>query len=230
MYQSSEFKQSFTIPYYANLHCQELGHDSEKHCFDKTHFKNYGPVEYSFNELGFRTKPLTQFRGDEILAIGDSFTLGLGVNAQDRWTNQLEKLLDYPVLNFSLNGASNDWIARKANQLLQYFRPRALVIHWTFSHRRERPFLEWTDDERTECEPWYTEQENLKNWIKNYRSINFTPAIHSVIPGWHDNFDYAQYPVAKPIPMLDLARDGFHYGIKTHRYLAETFTSLLADV
>lgn len=230
MYQSKEFKQSFVIPRYANLNCQELGHDSFELCFNKTHFKNYKPVEYQFNELGFRTKSISAFQGNEILAVGDSYTVGLGVNAEDCWTSQLEKMLNYPVLNFSLNGASNDWIARKVNQLLQYFQPRAIVIHWSFSHRRERPFKDWADNERTECEPIYTDQENLENWIKNYQSIEFSPTIHSVIPGWHEGFDYAQYPVVPPVEIVDLARDGFHYGVETHCNLAKTFTNLLADV
>lgn len=229
MFLSAEFLKSFKISHYANLNCQELGHDSYQNCFNKAHYKNFESVEYQFNEIGFRTKSIDQFRGDEILAIGDSFTLGLGVNANQRWTEQLEHMIDYPVLNFSLNGASNDWIARKANQLLKFFQPRYLIIHWTFMHRRERPNCDWSDDERTECEPLYTAQENFENWLKNYQSIKFANTIHSAIPNWCDvDIDYQQFCMLEPLTVQDLARDGFHYGPSTHRALAEKFTSLLA--
>jgi hypothetical protein len=222
--------QSIAIPFYANLQCNTLGHDSAKNCFDRKHYQNFHPIHYQFNEIGFRTKSISNFTGHEILAVGDSFTLGLGVNPQDRWTDQLELLLGYPVLNFSLNGASNDWISRKINNLLQVFTPRCIIIHWTFSHRREKNLPEWHDNERTECEPGYNEQENLSNWLKNFQSVKFSKVIHSAIPNWHDNFDYSQYPVLPPVNQIDLARDGFHYGPLTHLDLAQKFTNLLASV
>lgn len=229
MFSSDSFLKSFKIPSYVNLACKELGHDSYQHCFDKIHYKKFDSVDYNFNEIGFRTKSINQFCGNEILAIGDSYTLGLGVNADQRWTDQLEYMINYPVLNFSLNGGSNDWIARKANQLLNFFQPRYLIIHWTFMHRRERKNQDWTDDERTECEPLYTNQENFENWLNNYHSITFPNTIHSCIPNWNDvKIDYRQYQMLEPIALQDLARDGFHYGPNTHRELAKKFTTLLA--
>ena len=120
MYSTDQFKQSVAIPEYANLKCKFLGLDSMEHCFNKNHFANYESVSYEFNELGYRHGNPAHYQGNEILAIGDSFTLGLGVNQSDTWPECLARLLNYPVLNFSLNGASNDWIARKTSILLQY--------------------------------------------------------------------------------------------------------------
>ena len=128
--------KSIIIPFYANVQCNELGHDSKEHCFDQTHYKNFGPVSYQFNELGYRTQPISQFTGNEILAIGDSFTLGLGVNVGQRWTEYLASNINYPVLNFSLNGASNDWMTRRTKELLEYFSTLSVIIHYSFSHRR----------------------------------------------------------------------------------------------
>lgn len=226
-----DFLKTFSIPRYCNLQCDEIGTDTYKHCFDKKHFKNFEKVNYTFNEIGFRTHSIRDFQRDAILAIGDSFTLGLGVNAHDRWTDQLEILLDHQVLNFSLNGASNDWIARKANELLQYFQPRCIIVHWSFSHRREKPFTDWHDDERTECEPFYSDEENFSNWLKNYQSINKPRVIHSVIPNWHDDFDYQKFSnVIAPIKQIDSARDSFHYGPKTHKQIAEIFYSRVTNL
>jgi hypothetical protein len=161
------------------------------------------------------------------VAIGDSFTLGLGVNAKDRWSDHLEILTGLPVLNFSLNGASNDWIARRVQSLMTWFSPAFLIIHWSFSHRREAAQPYWFDDERTECEAGYTSQENFSNWLNNFKKINHEKVLHTAIPHWHDGFEYDQWPVVKPMASTDLARDGFHYGPLTHQALAEKFTNLL---
>lgn len=227
-----DIKTALTIPFYSDMTCDFLGLDSIGHCLNQHHFNNYkDSVTYRFNELGFRDCPVADYQGNEILAIGDSFTLGLGVNVEQTWPKIFEKLLRYPVRNFSLNGASNDWMARKTNQLLEYFTPRAIVVHYSFSHRRERPFADWHDDERTECDPIYTEQQNLDNWKKNYtvfENLNI-PVIHSFISDWDPagiNYKDHGCNMLAPVKKLDLARDGFHYGVKTHQMLAQQ----LADV
>jgi hypothetical protein len=220
MYTSDAFKHSIGIPFYSNLRCDTFGLDSYEHCFDKKHYQNYNPISYQFNEIGYRDRSVTKYQGNEILAIGDSFTVGLGVNQADCWTSQLEKILNYPVLNFSLNGASNDWISRKTTELLKFFQPKCIIIHYTFTHRREGTNTSWHDNERTECEPVYSEEENFNNWQTNFNLINQIsngiPVIHSGIADWHINPTHELLTVKKE----DLARDGFHYGVNTHKKFA----------
>lgn len=233
MLDNLEFCQTVQIPYYSNMRCQTLGLDSLEHCFNPSAFKKHPEFEYQFNEIGYRTVSAEQFTGNEILAIGDSFTLGLGVDYKHTWPAQLSTLVNYPVLNFSLNGASNDWMVRKTKQLLNWFTPRAIVVHYTFSHRRERPNTDWFDDERTECEPMYSATENLANWQLAFDYFNSLPVhvVHSFITDWHPtDIDYAALGsnVIAPMPKKDLARDSFHYGTKTNLALAEKVTSLLA--
>ena len=222
------------IPFYANLQTDSLGMDSRAHCFDHRRFDQHPPVSYQFNQVGFRTHSVDKFEHNAILVLGDSFTLGLGNNTQERYTDLLEQQLLHQVLNFSLNGASNDWIARKLQQLLQLFQPKAIVIHYTFSHRRERPQPDWHDDERTECEPLYSSEENYQNWFTNFQTIQAlagdTKLVHSFITNWHDQpVDYAELgaDLIPPMTQLDFARDGFHYGPRTHLELANKITSLL---
>jgi len=228
-------QQHIAIPFYANLQADSLGLDSRDHCFAKQKFDQHPPVHYQFNQVGFRTHSVDHFEPDAILVLGDSFTLGLGNNVEDRYTDILEQQLSHQVLNFSLNGASNDWISRKLQQLLVLFQPRAVVIHYTFSHRRERPQTDWHDDERTECEPFYSSEENYQNWLMNFKTIQAlagkTQLIHSFICNWHDGpVDYSNLGenIISPLQQLDFARDGFHYGPKTHLELATKLTSLLA--
>jgi hypothetical protein len=94
--------------------------------------------------------------------------------------------------------------------------------------------LDWHDDERTECEPLYSSQQNFDNWQKNFDHISMLCSdlqlIHSFIPNWHDQkLDYSVLgsSVVAPMPMIDRARDKFHYGVLTHRRLAQVFTNLL---
>lgn len=220
--------KSISIPFYSDYKSSTLGLDSLSECFDRRHYKQY-PVEidYQFNRFGYRGPEPEHYVGNEILAIGDSFTLGLGSREEDRWTNQLENLLQYPVINFSLNGASNDWMARRTADLLKFFTPRAIVLHYSFSHRRERSNIDLHDNERTECEPFYSDDENLTNWLLNFTSINQSagdiPIIHSFIPNWHTQpVDYKKFSnnLLPPMPTTDLARDGFHYGHNTQMALA----------
>lgn len=223
--------QKIMIPDFVGMETDQIGIDSREHCFHPKKFDTYLPVKYNFNEIGFRTHSVKNFQSNAILVLGDSFTLGLGVNVADRFTDQIEQTMNHQVLNFSLNGGSNDWIARKLQQLLPLFNPRAVIVHYSFSHRRERPRPDWHDNERTECEPIYSPQQNYQNWYENYQNICqltkniFT--IHSFIPNWHDTtIDYGT--LMAPIPPVDVARDGFHYGPRTHRMLAVKFTNLLA--
>lgn len=68
-------------------------------CYDRPrwdYFDENGCVEYRINSLGLRDDefPLTRPDGEyRVLAIGDSFTFGLGVAAQDAWPAALERLL-----------------------------------------------------------------------------------------------------------------------------------------
>jgi len=227
-------QQHIEIPFYANLQTDSIGMDSQAHCFNRKMFDQHPAVRYQFNQVGFRTHSVDKFVHNAILVIGDSFTLGVGNNTQERYTDLIEKQLSHQVLNFSLNGASNDWITRKLQQLLKLFEPRAIVIHYTFTHRRELPQTDWHDNERTECEPLYSSQENYQNWFTNFQTIQAlagdTKLVHSFIPNWHNQtIDYAELGtnVISPMTQLDFARDGFHYGPRTHLELANKITSLL---
>jgi hypothetical protein len=221
------------IPRYENLVCSELGHDSPKHAGRR--FFDHEPVEYEFNAWGFRTHSFDKLNSNSILVFGDSYTLGLGENINNCYTSVMEQQLGCPVFNISLNGASNDWIARRVQNMLSQVQPRAVVVHYTFTHRRELDNASWYDDERTLCEPTHTSAENFDNWQQNFNKIvsavGQQPLIHSFIPKWHDvKVDYSNMPgtVLLPLEPLDRARDGFHYGVKTHQLLGQQLTNLLA--
>ena len=229
MSQSTPDILNLAVKGYVNLTADELGLDSFQHCFNKKYFTNFPhAVNYHFNELGFRDIPIIKYSENPIIVIGDSFTLGLGLPVQLTYPKQLENLAQHQVLNFSLNGASNDWISRKLENILHHFNPMSIIVHYTFSHRRELNREDWTDDERTLCPlDSIDEQADFENWSMNHEKIKSLtkgiPTIYSAIPNWH----HAKVSDLYCPRFLDLARDFFHYGEKTCLSIAKTFAGLL---
>ncbi|MED6336082.1 MAG: GDSL-type esterase/lipase family protein [Planctomycetota bacterium] len=71
---------------------------SMRHCYDRprwAYFDSEGCVSVRSNSLGLRHEEIgPRSPGDfRVLAIGDSFTFGMGVRQQDTWVKQLESLL-----------------------------------------------------------------------------------------------------------------------------------------
>lgn len=95
-------------------------------------------VEYKFNSRGFRDRewpnPIAE---DTIWCFGDSFTAGIGSPVEHTWHWQLELAAGRPAITVAMDGASNQWLARKIHYLLRYLQPRNIVVHWSYLHRRE---------------------------------------------------------------------------------------------
>ena len=129
------------LPSRVNQHWYNNGFDSIDACMDKNYFKSFPyPVEYIFNSRGFRdsewSKDLTQLQ-DAVWCIGDSFTEGLGSPTTHVWPYILQQRTDKKTINISMDGASNDWIARRACDILTEINPKKIIIHWSYTHRRE---------------------------------------------------------------------------------------------
>ena len=85
---------------------------------------------WKINEAGFRDDPLPGEKAPgvyRILITGDSFVLGAGVEVEERFSSQLERLLDRPeagrpveLLNLALMGAN----LREVGHLIETYGPR----------------------------------------------------------------------------------------------------------
>lgn len=118
------------------------GIDNLKYVQNKDYFINYPyKVKYSFNSRGFRDFEWPDNIDDlkkSIWCIGDSFTSGVSVPFNHTWAQVLKKLSKINTINVSLDGGSNNWIARQASYILNDIKPRNMVIHWSFINRREK--------------------------------------------------------------------------------------------
>lgn len=131
----------FILPSRVDQIWSESGMDSLADCLDKKHFKSYPyPIEYRYNSRGYRDQEwptkLTELQ-DAVWCIGDSFTVGIGSPLEHTWPYILQQKTKCRVINISMDGASNEWILRKASTLLKTINPKNIVIHWSYIERRE---------------------------------------------------------------------------------------------
>jgi len=127
----------------------------------KEHFKNYPhKIEYQYNSRGFRDQEWPTFLDalqNSIWCVGDSFTAGVGVPFLHTWPQILQQIANLRTINVSLDGASNNWIARHARAIINEIKPKNLIVQWSYSHRREA-------DIKVALDPiWEEYYENVKD-------------------------------------------------------------------
>lgn len=111
-----------------------IGLDSLEKCANKEAFKNYPhSITYDFNSRGFRddewptTLPELQ---DSVWCLGGNQTLGTGVPLEHTLVRVLQAKTNMHCINISLDGASNEWLSRKAIQILNTINPTVIIIDW----------------------------------------------------------------------------------------------------
>lgn len=126
------------LPSQAGKTLDHSGMDSPGKCLDLAHFKLYPhSVQYGYNSRGFRDAEWPSDLSQVIWCVGDSFTVGMGAPAQHNWPAVLQRRTGRRCINVSMDGASNNWIARTALTILKEFPTADVVLHWSFLHRRE---------------------------------------------------------------------------------------------
>jgi len=97
-----------------------------------------------------------EIRANHLLAVGSSWTAGVGVENNETWPAQLEALIGRPVENAAVGGYAMDQLLLRAEQLLPVIRPRILLvgtlgtnIDWVgYSYQiRHKPFFTIADGE-----------------------------------------------------------------------------------
>lgn len=94
--------------------------------------------EYTINELGLRDDPVDVDIADEyrILAVGNSFTAGEGVEETETWASQLERRLNEPhgarvavrVINAGITGYSMRQMRLMVESLIPGMQPELVVV------------------------------------------------------------------------------------------------------
>jgi hypothetical protein len=235
----------FIIPSKVNRISVYEGLDSPMDClreewFDKYPFTN---ILYKYNNRGYRDEEWPTNLDDVIWCIGDSFTLGVGSPIEHTWPFLLRQYTGSKVINVSMNGASNEWISRKTLKLLESCKPKAIVILWSYLHRREKPREDIDDEARI-----WTIKDNWQSHVKNFiecrervvRACNDTLLIDACIPnyafeshipikGFLTNNYTAKFgeTFLGELKQRDYARDYHHFDIKTSHAFVKQITDIM---
>jgi len=222
----------------ANALETSTGIDSLEYCKDRLHYKTYNKtILYEYNYLGYRDLDWPTDLSNQIWCIGDSFTVGLGQPSSETWSNILSQKMNRRIINVSMNGASNDWMRRRAEFILQEFSPVAILLQWSYLHRRELSNESLMDEERA---LWHSTDSvnDLKNFLDNLRAVEqlkgSTKVIHSFIPEFSNPDSCDADTIFKemsainslnfpPCKQVDFSRDGHHYDIQTATCYADCY-------
>lgn len=181
------------LPSRANQRWQYSGIDSPESCINKEHFRKYPyQIDYSFNSRGFRDDKwpgsLEELK-DAIWCVGDSFTVGIGQPFKHIWPRVLAHKTNLRTINISMDGASNDWICRRALDIRKQVDPRLIVVMWSYTHRREYADLHLTDEQRRIYSSRASEDQDLSHWLNLVSRLRdcCNNIIESTIPDFQKN-------------------------------------------
>ena len=242
------------LTHYANQTFLTSGMDSPEEQLRRSGsvewFNNYPhEVIYNYNSRGYRDAEWPETIEElqrSIWCMGDSFTAGLGANYTHIWPYILQEKTETRTINVSMDGASNTWIATRACDVLREIKPQHMIIHWSYTHRREqqRP----VDAEEDQIDSMKlrlmhdntSPEEDAVDILKRITMVeemkNTTNVIHSFIPNFHNDISSLQeriihaFPDAKIIPVfqqLDIARDLHHYGKITADNFVDSIMKLM---
>lgn len=142
-------------------------------------------ITYKYNSRGFRDTEWPADLTTPIWCIGDSFTAGIGCPLEHTWPYILGN-----TINVSMDGASNQWISRKAVRVLEEIQPQVMVIQWSFITRGENSDESLNDEGRRLH--FYNLDATPTDLLKIFVTLvdqveqhkKQTQVIHSFIPYW----------------------------------------------
>jgi hypothetical protein len=124
---------------------------------------------------------------EAVWCIGDSFTVGIGSPAEFTWPQRLSVAINKRTINVSMDGASNEWIARIAQHIISAVDPKKIVIMWSHTHRREHSNTLLSDEDRRIQFIKTTVQEDLNNLLACKKQVDSVAnhVVNFAIPGAH---------------------------------------------
>jgi hypothetical protein len=88
-------------------------------------FDSNNPISYKFNQDGFRCKNFDD--SNSMIALGCSFTMGVGLHAENTWPSIIEQQLKLTVWNLGIGGASMDTCFRMLNYYISKLNAKCVL-------------------------------------------------------------------------------------------------------
>lgn len=174
------------------------GIDSLGECLDRQWFQQWQYlIDYQYNRRGFRDLEWPADLSGRVWCVGDSFTAGIGSPFNHTWPNVFSNKTAQQVINISMDGASNNWMARKCCEIYTEVQPKTFVIMWSYIHRREEPNAEKSDYNRrifqcnTSIEQDYENLNDCRQLVKMH-CVN-SNIIELIVPGWRPGLTQSDY-------------------------------------
>ena len=178
--------------------------------------------DYRYNSCGFRSKEFDVDHSEPVLlALGCSFTCGIGLPIDDAWPEQLIKHIPgYTVYNAGLGGASTDTVARIGVNLIPNIKPDIVAILWPHYHRYEtyNGGLEFQGPWSNRANDRIIKENAYNNYTRNKVIIELLQKIHKFKLLSIDVADVQDLE-----PLAPRARDKQHPGPIWHTMLADMF-------
>lgn len=189
-------------------------------------------VTYKFNSQGFRSEEFSDQPG--FIALGCSFTLGMGVPYLQTWPQIIADHLGLPAWNLGQGGGSmdtcwrllNHWLAILPTEFVCLLRPTSDRFEFYLDQQKPCMFLPSQHDTHAIQKYWYDDLRNSEtNFEKNHMALSYLCAMHGKKMYWLD-LEQAMWnlPHREPWP---LARDMLHVGFDSHEHCAKMFLRLI---
>lgn len=204
----------------------------------REYFKNYGWLEpkaitYKINSQGFRSDEFEPGQ-DCIVALGCSFTIGIGLPFESTWPALVGKELGLKVYNLAWGGNSADTCFRMAEYWVPKLKPRAVFMLAPPVNRFEllldstiqpaevfMPSIEIAHNHKdfdNYLKHWFTNEENARlNHKKNKLAVTALCDELNIPCQIYDANDHMAWSREE----VGYARDRMHAGPKGHERLAK---------
>lgn len=179
-------------------------------------------IEYKFNSHGFRDAEFDQ--RDNFIAIGCSFTEGVGLGKDQIWPTKLTNLVGTHVWNLGIGGAAADTCFRILDYYIQVLKPKAVFflvppVMRVELHYDDRIESHLANDGHVSnfVKQWFVCEDNgTINRYKNtlaMKQICYTAGVNL----------YVQDSISNMLENIELARDLLHPGEEYQDYIAKLF-------
>ena len=246
-----DIMEHLVVPKRANKEIQWHGLDNPKMTKqDADIFENWpngDKINYRFNSRGFRDEewPAT-YSGmkDAIWMIGDSFTMGMGIEYEESYKKKMEEVTGRRVIDISLDGTNPGWRRRIALKIMREVAPDYLIMHWGYIWRYKRKYRTLAQEVRNTI---FQEQEEscMESFVETFKSLwetdTNTKVLHNFLPKFAGKWKSQEWikhqiqdftgdenpSICWDNEQLDTGRDGWHWGPETIQKYVENNLKLM---
>ena len=176
---------------------------------------------YKFNSHGFRGDEFDS--GPGAMFLGCSHTFGVGLPIETTWSHLISHALELKNYNLGIGSSSNDTAFRLAQYWIPKINPKVVVFAST---ERTRFELHTINNEIQNLNVWQNPEETAgfwQHWVGNDINCDMSYlknqlAIKQLCQ--ENNIKYFHVEILKSVHEIDKARDLMHYGVKTHKRIA----------